>query len=108
MSRTVTRALLALSLLAAVGLASCSNGGGSSRPTASEIATVLTAGPDATMDREMAECYGRILTESDLSDATLRALVEGQEDYDPEDIESESAALVDAFTRAASECGSPS
>ncbi|ROR93327.1 hypothetical protein EDD28_2739 [Salana multivorans] len=116
MTRTTTRTLLALPLLAALGLAACgSNGSGGSasgRPSAGEIAKVLTAGSDvtngSTMDQEMADCYAGILADSKLSDETLRALVDGDENYTPADEEAEGNALVEAFTQAAADCGTPS
>ncbi|WP_454295040.1 hypothetical protein [Salana multivorans] len=116
MSRPVTRSLLALPLVAVLGLglAACSGGGEDEQPTGRPSATELTeffaAGSEATglypMEQEMAECWGAAFADSDLSDVTLRALIDEDVDYQPED-ENELGVLEELYTSTALECGLP-
>lgn len=117
MSRTVSRSLLALPLIAMLGLAACSGDAEdtaspsptSDRPSAEQISGVLTDGSALvegfTMDQEMADCWGSVLNESEMSDEALKALVNGDEDYAPD--EAQTQALMDAVTAGSEECGAP-
>ncbi|WP_454301771.1 hypothetical protein [Salana multivorans] len=117
MSRPVTRSLLALPLVAVLGLglAACSGGDGeeeqsAGRPTAEEFSAFFAAGSEATglreMEQDKADCWGAAFADSDLSDVTLRALIDEDVDYQPED-ENELGVLEELYTSTALECGLP-
>lgn len=77
---TTTLAVAALTLTSACG------GGGGDRPTTEEISSSLQ-GSDSLLggipvDDEAATCLADVLESSDLSDESLRALVEGDQDYE--------------------------
>jgi hypothetical protein len=81
---------LAASLLAAAGC------GSDPRPSAEEVARSIKDASSVFGDLvppEIADCLARILVESDLSDGTLNAVVDGDADYkgskDDEDVLSE-------------------
>lgn len=78
--------LAALGLTLAPTLAGC--GGGSDRPTAEELSDSLQHGKAAdalgsgnAVDEKVADCMGRALHDSDLSDEALTAIAEGDKDY---------------------------
>lgn len=83
------RRLLTAALGAAVLLTTAGCGGGG-RPSPDEISASLQqearTGQDAivkeSIDKQAADCMAQVLHRSTLSDAALRALVDGTKDYD--------------------------
>lgn len=81
--------ILALGLLSTsmtLALAAC--GGGSGRPSADDISGSLqhgkaadTIGASGKLTSAVADCMGKVLHDSKLSDKTLNALVDGDDDY---------------------------
>lgn len=85
----MTKMLATVFAVAALTLTSACGGGGGDRPSADEIATSLQ-GSDSLLggipvDDEAATCLAEVLEASDLSDESLTALVEGDEDYEGDD-----------------------
>lgn len=76
--RAVGTALACTTLV--LGVSAC--GGGSDRPSQEEIAASFT-GDDALVPvpEAAADCVAKVFYESDLSDKTLRALVDQDKDY---------------------------
>ena len=89
--RTILRAVLALTVGAALcGTAACGGGGdGGGRPSADDIAKTLKshasdnpfAGIVDKLDDQSANCIAEKLHSSNLSDKALRALVKGDTHY---------------------------
>lgn len=89
---------LAVGFAATALLALSACGGG--RPSVGDISDALqdnsnevTSEFAAETDEETADCIAEVLHGSDLSDETLRAFVDGDEDYEPDDDDSEEAAF---------------
>lgn len=80
---TTAFAVAALTLTSACG---SGDGGDGDRPTTEEISTSLQGSGNALgglpVDEKSAECLADVLESSDLSDESLRALVEGDQDYE--------------------------
>lgn len=79
------KAPAAIAALVLVGTTACGAGG---RPSQDELADVFKEGTEdvAGMGRiteESAECMARAFHDSEVSDETLRAIVEKDEDYEP-------------------------
>lgn len=71
-------------LIAAVLTVTAACGGGDDRPSQAEVSESLTADDSvlpAASSEEQADCFAEILVESDLSDETLIAVVEQDQDY---------------------------
>jgi hypothetical protein len=101
---------LALPVAAAMVLSAC-GGSAAERPSADEIADVLTEGTEelggVAVPQEQADCIADVFVNSDLSDEALRAMVEGDEDYEATD--EDQAALTDLMADpAVTECVVPS
>jgi len=92
-------------LIAALLTFTAACGGGDERPTQAEVAKSLTAEgtllPAAGSD-EQADCFAKILVESDLSDETLVALVDQDQDY--KGSQEDAQILLDASDDFVSEC----
>lgn len=92
-------AILAVSALTLV--TAC--GGSSGRPSVEEVSASLTS-EDSVMggvvpNDEFADCFARVLVESDLSDDTLNAIVEQDESYEGSDADREELGnLTSALT----------
>ncbi|PWD49529.1 hypothetical protein C8046_01130 [Serinibacter arcticus] len=98
---------LVLPMAAALALSACGGGsGGAERPSADEIADVFTSGAEelggVALPEEQATCIAEALEASDVSDETLRAMVDLDEDYSPSD--EETTLFTDTITSAATEC----
>jgi len=79
MKKSLTAALL----VTALSLSAC-GGGGDDRPSKAEVKKSLTSKDSifgSAIPAEAADCVAGILVDSDLSDKTLNALVEGDKDY---------------------------
>lgn len=93
----------ALAIGAALLMLTSACGGGGERPSATEISEALQGSesvipvPDAAAD-----CVAKVFHDSDLSDETLRAIVENDEDYEGSDEEEE--ILRGLTTTVAQEC----
>ncbi len=87
----MTKMLATLCAVAALTLTSACGGGGD-RPAAEDISTALQSEGNVLgteLPAEAADCVGTALEKSKLSDETLQALVDGDQDYqngDDEDI----------------------
>lgn len=87
----MTKMLATAFALAALTLTSACGGGGG-RPAASDISTALQAEGNVlgtALPAKAADCVGTALEKSELSDDTLQALVDGDQEYsnsDDEDI----------------------
>jgi hypothetical protein len=110
--RTILRAVLALTVGAALcGTAACGGGGdGGGRPSTDEIAKTLKskasdnpfAGLVDKIDDQTANCIAEKLHSSEISDKALRALVKGDTDYKGSTSDQKAAAeLVPALTSCA-------
>lgn len=104
---TVTKTLIAAAALT-LSLAACGGDGG--RPSQAEIKDALTSedsvsGVDMSdMDDAVADCMAEAFHDSDLSDEALRALVDGDEDYEGSEEDTEAMTdLSDEFM----ECATP-
>ncbi len=66
-------------------------GGGSSRPSTEEISKSFQSGKasevlgEGSLSADVADCMAKVLHDSDLSDKTLNALVDGDSDYEGSD-----------------------
>lgn len=77
------KSLTAVFIVAALSLSAC-GGGGDDRPTKAEVKKSLTSKDSVfgtTIPAEAADCVAGVLVDSDLSDKTLNAMVEGDKDY---------------------------
>jgi hypothetical protein len=110
--RTILRAVLALTMGAALwGTAACGGGGdGGGRPSTDAIAKTLQskasdnpfAGLVDKLDAKTANCIAEKLHSSKISDKALRALVNGDTDYKGSTSDQQAAAgLVPALTACA-------
>ncbi|WP_232679734.1 hypothetical protein [Nocardioides sp. R-C-SC26] len=87
--------IAAVAVPMAFALTAC--GGGGDRPSADEIADAIKGGDVPTLPQEVADsmpdgvvdCIAEALEKSDVSDETLRALVDGDEDYEGSDKDAE-------------------
>lgn len=91
----VTAAVSVLAVTAACG--------GAGRPSADELSAAFTS-EDAVVPvpEEYADCVAEALVDSDVSDDTLNAIVEQDEDY--EGSEDEADTVLEAFTDAQQDC----
>ncbi|MGJ9422849.1 hypothetical protein [Aeromicrobium sp. CF3.5] len=102
----MTKMLATLCAVAALTLTSACGGGGG-RPAADEISTALQAEGNVlgtALPAEAADCVGTALEGSELSDQTLQALVDGDEDYQNSDDED---VLLGDLAAEVSECVAP-
>ncbi len=87
-----TKAAAAVSTAVLVGsLAAC---GGTDRPSQDEISEALASGDSAlgsAIPEEGADCFAKVIHESDLSNDAIQALVDGEEDFDASDEDKEAA-----------------
>lgn len=82
------KSLTAAFIVAALSLSACGGGDGDGRPTKAEVKKSLTSKDSVfgtTVPSEAADCVAGILVDSDLSDKTLNAMVEGDKDYEGSD-----------------------
>ena len=98
---------LALPIAAAMALSACGGGGGSAeRPSAEELSDIFTSGAEemggVQIPQEQADCLADALVESDVSDETLRAMADLEQDYDPS--QEEQDLLTEAITDSGMEC----
>jgi hypothetical protein len=71
-------------IVAALAVTSACGGGGDERPTKAEIKTAITSEDGvfgSAIPDEAADCVAGALVDSDVSDKTLNAIVEKDEDY---------------------------
>ncbi len=90
--------IVAMFTLLAV-LTACGGGGGGGRPSQDEIADAMKENAEFSSltegaGDEVIDCLAKALHDSDLSDDALQAIVDGDEDYDEENEDTE--ALADA------------
>lgn len=93
MKKTIAVAAAATML---VFTAACGGGG---RPSADELSKALTSDDSVfgtALDKKQADCAAEKLVDSDLSDDTLQAIVDGDEDYESSDEESDK--LTDVYS----------
>lgn len=87
-----TKTAAAVSTAVLIGsLAAC---GGSARPSQQELADSISSGDSAlgsAIPEEAADCFAKVIHESDLSDDALQAMVDGEENYDASDEDKEAA-----------------
>lgn len=85
----------------ALALSAC---GGSARPSQDEISKAITSKDSliSTIPKDKADCFAKILEESKLSDKTLQALVEGDQDY--KGTKKEASILTSLGSKAVKEC----
>lgn len=80
-----------------VTLTSACGGDSADRPSADDISATLQ-GEDSligtAVPAEAADCIGKVLEESDLSDESLQALIDGDEDYDGTDEQADALAQL--------------
>lgn len=97
---------LALPIAAAMVLSACGGGSSADRPSAEELSEVFTSGAEelggVELPQEQADCIAEALVDSDVSDETLRAMADLNEDYDAS--QDEQDLLMEAVTDAATEC----
>lgn len=77
------KTLSAAFIVAALALTSAC-GGGDDRPTKAEVKTAITSEDSVfgtSIPEESADCVAGVLVDSDVSDKTLNAIVESDEDY---------------------------
>jgi hypothetical protein len=80
MKKTMSAAFI----VAALALTSACGGGGDDRPTKGEIKTAITSKDSVfgtAIPEKSADCVAAALVDSDVSDKTLKAIVESDEDY---------------------------
>lgn len=81
MKKSLTAALI----VAALSLSACGGGDdGGDRPSTSDVKKSLTSKDSVfgtTIPEESADCVAGVLVDSDLSDKTLKAMVDGDKDY---------------------------
>ena len=68
--------------------------GGSDRPSQDEISEALASGDSAlgsAIPEEGADCFAKVIHESDLSNDAIQALVDGEDDFDASDEDKEAA-----------------
>lgn len=98
-------AVLALALLSSAGLSSCTS---NSRPSAEEISRVIQAdGTDDAIDGDIADCMGKVMYESDVSDETLKKAVESNGTYfETNELPAEDKAVMEseAFAKPFNAC----
>ena len=86
----------AVFIVAALALTSACGGGGGDRPSKDDVKSSIT-GDDSVfgsaIPEEAADCVAGVLVDSDLSNETLNAIVEGDTDYKGSD--DEQKALTD-------------
>ncbi|SEB98776.1 hypothetical protein SAMN04489844_1457 [Nocardioides exalbidus] len=97
--------LIAASLMALTLLSGCGGGDGGGRPSVEELSgamqeegNVLNAGLTA----EQSDCFAQALIDSDVSDETLQAIVDNDEDYKGNDADEE--AMQSMSTDGLAEC----
>lgn len=103
---TMKRALGAVAIVAGLALTSACGGGDAERPTQDQVAKALTGESSvfgSSIPKESADCFAGVLVKSDLSDGTLNAIVEGDEDYKGSD--DDKKALSGLTSKMVSECG---
>ena len=80
MKKTLTAALV----VAALSLTSACGGGGGDRPSKDEVKSALTSKDNvfgAKIPAKTADCIADALVDSDVSDKTLKAIVDGDKKY---------------------------
>lgn len=79
------KTLSAAFIVAALALTSaCGGGGGGDRPTKAEVKTAITSDDSVfgtSIPEKSADCVAGVLVDSDVSDKTLKAIVDSDEDY---------------------------
>lgn len=100
MKKSLTAALI----VATLSLTAC-GGGGVDRPSKAEVKKSLTSKDSvfgSTIPAEAADCVAGVLVDSDLSDETLNAMVEGDKDYKGSDDDKKAlAGLTTEFGKCA-------
>jgi hypothetical protein len=92
--------LVALSAVLVLALSACGGGDGGGRPSQEDIAGALNdeSGPFASVasaaSDSMIDCMAKAIHDSDLSDESLQALVDGDEDFDGTDEDRDAAQAV--------------
>ncbi len=97
--KAVATSVVALALLTACG------GGDAERPTVDEISTVFQSEDNMLgmgLEADQADCVAEAFHSSDVSDETLRALVDNDTDYEGSDEDAE--ALTSISTDSVAEC----
>ncbi|MCW2786578.1 MAG: hypothetical protein JWP74_3095 [Marmoricola sp.] len=98
-------AALAISvLLVTAGCGGSSGGGGSSRPSASDISKALRQGGDRSvlgasaskLSKKSADCVGKALTDSKVSDKALKALVKGDKTFKPSTSDTKAITTIES------------
>ena len=92
MKKSLTAALI----VAALSLSAC-GGGDEGRPAKADVKKSLTSKDSVfgnTIPPEAADCVAGVLVDSDLSDKTLNAMVEGDEDYKGSDKDKKTLATL--------------
>ena len=101
MKKTLSAAIVA----AALTLTAACGGGGGDRPTTDEISKALTGKNSVfgtAVPKKTADCIAKVFEESELSDKTLNAIVEGKKDYENKDDEKKLTGLSKDLTKCAS------
>lgn len=82
--------------------------GGDGRPSVDELSDALQSDDNVLgtgLEKDQADCVAEAFHDSDVSDDTLRALVDGDEDYEGD--ESDRDAFNDISTESVAECMAP-
>lgn len=82
--------------------------GGGGRPSVDELSDALQSDDNVLgtgLEKDQADCVAKAFHESDVSDDTLRALVDNDEDYEGD--ESDRDAFNDISTESVAECMAP-
>lgn len=91
MKKTMSAAFI----VAALALTSACGGGGDDRPSKADIKTSITSKDSvfgSAIPKESADCVSSALVDSDISDKTLNAIVDGDEDYKGSDDDKDALA----------------
>lgn len=78
------KTLSAAFVVAALALTSACGGGGDDRPSKSEVKTAITSDDSVfgtSIPEASADCVADVLVDSDVSDKTLQAIVDSDENY---------------------------
>ncbi|MCD9198549.1 hypothetical protein [Aeromicrobium wangtongii] len=99
MKKTMSAAFL----VAALALTSACGGSDDNRPTKAEVKTAITSEDSVfgtAIPEESADCVAGVLVDSDVSDKTLKAIVESDDDYKgSKDDEKALTGLSDEFAK---------
>ena len=100
MKKTLSAAFIVATL--ALTSACGGGGGGGDRATKAEVKTAITSEDSVfgtAIPEESADCVAGVLVDSDISDKTLNAIVESDEDYEGTDADEKAlTALTSEFT----------